>query len=162
MIIVCSSISCALACGGNEACETWRCRVSTWCAAGWYPADDEDVSPNKVNPFRPRYAKLPMANLPKRVKPATDMEETDACTCQVGRGGWGERASKEQHLYLGDPFRSRCPEVGQRQGRRGNHNPASSRQRKSERLVGVLTPGNAGRAKGLYRYRVFRIERRAA
>ncbi len=162
MIIVCSSISCALACGGNDACETLRYRVSTRCDAGWYPADNEDVSPNKVNPFRPRYAKLPMASLPKMVKPATDMEEINACTCQVGRGGWGERALKEQHLYLGEPFRSRCPEVGRRQGHRGNHNPVSLRQRKSERLVGVLTPGNAGRAKGLCRYHVCRIERSAA
>ena len=162
MIIVCSSISCALACGGNEACETLRCRVSTWCEAGWHPADDEDVSPNKVNLFRPRYTKFPAANLPEVLKPAIGMEEINTCTYRAGRGDWRERASKEQHLYLGDPFRSRCPEVGRRQRCRGNHNPISLGQRKSERLVVVMTPGNAGRAKGLYRYRVYRTEGRSA
>ncbi len=45
------------------------------------PSDSEDVSPNNVNPFRPRYAKLPLANLPDMVKPATGMEEINDCTC---------------------------------------------------------------------------------
>ncbi len=58
--------------------------------------DDEDVSPNKVNSFRPRYAKLPTANLPEMVKPVIDMEEINRRTYQVGRGGWRERISKEQ------------------------------------------------------------------
>jgi len=74
-------------------------------------SDNEDVSPNKVNSFRPRYAKLPSANLPKMVKPATDMEEINRCTYQDGRGGWRERASKEQSWYLGEPSRSRMSEV---------------------------------------------------
>jgi hypothetical protein len=162
LIIVYSSISCALACGGNKACETLRCWAFVQREAGGIPADNEDVSPNKVNLFRPRYAKFPAANLPKMVKPVIDMEEINESTCRAGRGGWRERASKEQDLYLGDPFRSRCPEVGRRQGCRGNHNPVCQRQRKSEWLVLVMTPGNAGRAKGLYRYRVCRTERRAA
>ena len=50
------------------------------------PSDSEDVSPNKVNLFRPRYTKLPLANLPDMVKPATDMEEINDCTCRDGRG----------------------------------------------------------------------------
>ena len=45
------------------------------------PSDSEDASPNKVNLFRPRYAKLPLAILPDMVKPATDMEEINICTC---------------------------------------------------------------------------------
>ncbi len=69
------------------------------------PSDSEDVSPNKVNLFRPRYAKLPLAILPKMVKPATGMEEINVCTCQDGGGDCGERASKEQGWYLGYPFR---------------------------------------------------------
>ncbi len=162
MIIVCSSISCALACGGNEACETLRYWVLTQCEAGWYPADNEDVSPNEVNLSRPRYTNFPAANLPNVLKPAIDMEEINACTYRAGRGDWRERASKEQHLYLGEPFRSRCPEVGLRQGHRGNHNSVGSRQRKSERLVRVLTSGNADRAKELCRCHVCRIERSAA
>jgi hypothetical protein len=162
LIIVCSSISCALACGGNKACETLRYRAFVRCEVGGIPADNEDVSPNKVNLFRPRYTKSPAAILPKRVKPVIGMEVINVSTCRAGRGEWRERASIEQYLYLGDPFRSRCPEVGERQGCRGNHNPDCPRQRKSEWLVGVMTPGNAGRAKGLYRYRVNRTEGRTA
>ena len=45
------------------------------------PSDGEDVSPNKVNLFRPRYTKQPLAILPKMVKPATNMEEINDCTC---------------------------------------------------------------------------------
>ncbi len=75
------------------------------------PSDSEDVSPNKVNLFRPRYTKLPLAILPEMVKPATGMEEINACTCQDGRGDWGERASKEQSWYLGDLFRIIFSEV---------------------------------------------------
>ncbi len=44
-------------------------------------SDSEDVSPNKVNLFRPRYTELPSAILPEMVKPATDMEEINDCTC---------------------------------------------------------------------------------
>jgi len=162
LIIVCSSISCALACGGNEACETLRFRVSARCDAGWYPADDEDVSPNKVNLFRPRYANLLAANLPKMVKPVTDMEEINKGTYQAGRGGWRERASKEQHLYLGDPFRRFPSEVEVDQENRGNHNPIPSRRRKSERPVVTMTQGNACRVKGLCRHYVCRTKRSAA
>ena len=50
------------------------------------PSDSEDVSPNKVNLFRPRYTELPSAILPEMVKPGTDMEEINICTCQDGRG----------------------------------------------------------------------------
>ena len=75
------------------------------------PSDSEDVSPNKVNPFRPRYAKLPLAILPDMVKSATDMEEINVCTCQDGRGDWGERSSKERSWYLGYPFRIIFSEV---------------------------------------------------
>ncbi len=75
------------------------------------PSDSEDVSPNKVNLFRPRYTKLPLAILPDMVKPATDMEEINDCTCQDGRGDWGERASKEQSWYLGYPSRVILSEV---------------------------------------------------
>ena len=48
-------------------------------------SDNEDVSPNKVNSFRPRYAKLPSANLPKMVKPAADMEEFNDLPAKAGR-----------------------------------------------------------------------------
>ena len=98
-------------------------------------SDNEDVSPNKVNSFRPRYTKLPSVNLPDMVKPATDMEEINRCTYQDGRGDWRERTSKEQLWYLGDPSRSNLSEVDKLQGHRGSHNPISLRRRKSERPV---------------------------
>jgi hypothetical protein len=125
-------------------------------------SDNEDVSPNKVNSFRPRYTKLPSANLPDLVKPATDMEEINRCTYQGGRGDWRERASKEQSWYLGDPFRSMLSEVDNLQGRRGSHNPICLRQRKSERPIVMMTQGNACRVKGPYRYCVYRTERSSA
>jgi hypothetical protein len=162
LIIVYSSISCALACGSNEACETLRFRSRGRGEGGWFPPANEDVSPNNVNPFRPRYTKLLTANLPDVVKPVTDVEEINACTHQVSRGDWGERASKEQHRYLGDPSRGVPPEVGGTRGNRGNHNPACLRRRKSERPVGTMTRGNSRRVKGPYRYRVFRSERSSA
>ncbi len=86
------------------------------------PSGSEDVSPNKVNPFRPRYTKLPLANLPDMVKSATGMEEINDCTCQDGRGDWGERASKERSWYLGDPFRIIFLEVERVKGCQGINN----------------------------------------
>lgn len=162
MIIVYSSISCALACESNEACETLRLRPSGCSEEGWSPSDNKDVSPNKVNSFRPRYAKLLTAILPKLVKPVTDVEEINACTHQVSRGDWRERASKEHSQYLGDPSRRILPEVGGMHGHRGNHNPSCLRGRKSDRPVGMMTQGNSCRVKGPFRYRVFRTERSSA
>ena len=124
--------------------------------------DDEDVSPNKVNSFRPRYTKLPSANLPKMVKPAIDMEEINVCTYRDGRGDWRERASKEQSWYLGDPFRIKLSEVENLKGRRENHNSICLRGRKSERPIVMMRQGNACRVKGLYRYCVYRTERSSA
>ena len=86
-------------------------------------SDNEDTSPNKVNSFRPRYATLPAANLPERVKPATDLEGINKSTDQAGRGGWRERVSKEQSGYLGKPSRRFPSEVEGHQEHRGNHKP---------------------------------------
>lgn len=162
MVIVCSPISCALARGSNEARETLRSRTCVRCEERWFLSDGEDVSPNKVNSFRPRYTKVPTANLPNVAKPAIDMEEIDTCTYQVGRGGWRERASKEQSWYLGDPFHIVMSEVDIMRRHRRSHNPISLWQRKSERPVVVMTQGNACRAKGLCRHYVIRTERSSA
>ncbi len=162
MIIVYSSNSCALACVGNEARETLRCRLCADAKTGWFPTDNEDASPNEVNSFRPRYAKMPMANLPEMVKPATYTEEINKSTYKVGRGGWRERASKEQSGYLGRPSRTSSSEVEGDEEHRGNNNPIHSRRRKSERLVVTMTQGNACRVKELYRYYVCRTKRSAA
>ena len=162
MVIVYSPISCALACGSNEACETLRYQSNGRCEEGWLPSDNEDVSPNKVNSFRPRYTKLPSASLPDLVKPDTDMEVINTRTSQDGRGDWRERASKEQSWYLGAPSRRWLSEVDSRQGSWGNHNPSYLRRRKSERLIRIMTQGNACRVKELCRYCVYRTERSSA
>ena len=162
MIIVCSSISCALACGGNKTCETLRYWPVSQCEAGVVPSDNEDASPNKVNLLRPRYSKLPTANLPEMVKPEINMQETNTCTCQVGRGDWRERASKEQLQYLGSPFHSGKPEVGDPYGRQENHNLFSLWRGKSERRIRTVKRGNACGVKALCRYHVYRMERRPA
>ena len=162
MVFVYSPISCALACGSNEARETLRCRQVCRCEERWLLPDSEDVSPNKVNSFRPRYTKLPLANLPEMVKPGTDMEAINICTYRSGRGDWRERASKEQSWHLGDPSRSQTPVVGVRQGQWGNHNPRCLRKGKSERPVVALTQGNACRAKGPCRHCVCRTKRSSA
>ncbi len=162
MVIVYSSISCALACGGNETRETWRCRLSADARKGWFPTDNEDASPNKVNSFRPRYSKLLAANLSNMLKPVTDMEEINECTYQASRGDWRERASKEQSGYLGEPPHSGLSEVDDSYGRQGNHNLFSPWRGKSEWPIVMMTQGNACRVKRLHRYRVCRTERSSA
>jgi len=69
---------------------------------GWSPLDNERVSPSKANPFRPRYAKRRSINLPMMVKSATVGCITYSVSCWIDRGGWGERALKEQRHVPGD------------------------------------------------------------
>ena len=162
MVIVYSSTSCALACGGNEACETLRYWPKSRCKDGLVPADNEDVSPNKVNSFRPRYNIIPLAILPKMVKPVISMEEINTSTCETV-GVIGESAyRKNNSQYLGRPFHSIKSEVDDMRGRRGNNNPFSSWQGKSERLVRTMKRGNACGVKEPYRHHVYRMERRPA
>jgi hypothetical protein len=73
----------------NMAVLTWKSRRRELALS-----DNEDVSPNKVNSFRPRYANYRSANLPEMVKPATDTLIID-WVCRDGRGGWRERTSIE-------------------------------------------------------------------
>jgi hypothetical protein len=162
LIIVYSSISCALACGGNETCETLRYWFGSQCEGGVVPPDSEDASPNKVNSFRPRYTKMPTASLPKVVKPVIDMEAINMSTCQVGRGDWRERVSKEQSQYLGEPCHNGTSEVDVTCGRRENHNSFSLWLGKSERRIRTAKRGNTCGVKALCRYRVYRTERSSA
>jgi len=37
------------------------------------------------------------------VKPAVDGEETSVCSHRASRGGWGQRARKDESRNLGDP-----------------------------------------------------------
>jgi hypothetical protein len=150
LIIVHSSISCASACGGNQARETLRFRSVIRSEQRRYLCDNEGASPN---PARGKLDSASLhqmlaANLPNRVKLATSREVMNTCTCWVSRGDWRERVPTEYPRYPGDP--SRCVSLGVSEGQstRGSHNPQCLRRRKSERLILVLTRGNARRAKG--------------
>jgi hypothetical protein len=162
MEIVYSPFSCALARGGNEACETLRCCPLRAMRGRVAPPDGEDASPNKVNSFRPRYTKSSTANLPEMVKPATGVQAMNACVRQVDRGEWRERVSKEQSRYPGDPSRSDVVKLGVTQRTRGTHNSDNLRGRKSEWPVLALMRSNVRGAEGLHRYCVSRLERSSA
>lgn len=101
MLIARSTFSRASAWKGNRPRETMR---SLSGEEGWSPFDGERVSPSKANPFRPRYANCRSINLTGVVKSAIHDEVTCVCSREVDRGGWGERALKEQRQVPGDPF----------------------------------------------------------
>lgn len=164
MIIVHSSISCASAWLGNDPCETLRLRLKDRGEGRGILSNNEGASPN---PERGKLDSAPLcymltANLPEVVKPVIVREAMNICTCQVSRGGWRERVPKEYSWHPGDPFRSPTLVVSERQGPWENHNLSSSWQRESDRLIVVMTQGNACRAKGSFRYRVFIIKRSSA
>ena len=162
MVIVYSPISCALACGGNKTRETLRYWPVSPCENGVVPTDNEDVSPNKVNSFRPRYTKTPLASLPEMVKPVISMEEINTRTCGAA-GVNGESAHRKNNAqHLGAPFHGIKSEVDAMQGRRENNNPFSPWQGKSERLIRTMKRGNACRVKEPCRHHVDRTERRPA
>jgi hypothetical protein len=56
-----------------------------------------------ANPIRPRDALLKVASLPKMLKPDIVEEATSESTRRAFRGGWGQRAGKDQSRTLGDP-----------------------------------------------------------
>ena len=58
------------------------------------PRTAKNRAPTKVNPIRPRYAKMSAANLPEVAKPAIDGEAMSESTRRADRGGWEERDSK--------------------------------------------------------------------
>ena len=145
MPIVRAAFSHALTWRGNKPREILRSHV--W-RKGAVPLDDERVSPNKVNPLRPRYVYYGPANLPKVVKPVMVGDETYVDTHQVHRGGRGERALKEQRHVLGDPSME-LTEVGTKvdkgYGEYITHIPCWW---KSDRFVVAEKRGNACGAKG--------------
>jgi hypothetical protein len=57
----------------------------------------------QANPIRPRYAKVKAANLPELLKPEIGGEAMSRSTRRAFRGGWGQRAGKDQPRNLGDP-----------------------------------------------------------
>ena len=162
MLIAHSTFSCASACGGNKVRETLRYKSYDLCDEDWQSFDSEEASPNVSELDSASLHKIPGANLPELVKPATIGEEMSACTRWSGRGDWRGRVSKGQQILLGDPLRSFLLKVSGKQGVQGSHNLNSLRQWKSERLILVMKQGNACGAKGLYHHRVFMAGRRAA
>ena len=74
-----------------------------------------------------------VASLPKMMKPDIGGEATSKGTRRAFRGGWGQRAGKEQSRNLGDP-------AGRGKGHRtqrpkGIHNRGNGPGRESERLI---------------------------
>jgi len=156
MLMVCSTCSCASACGGNNARETLR-SVPVWTGeGGWFPSDGEGASPNARELDSASLRFWRSANLPEMVKPAIVGEAADGRTRRAARGGWRERAPKEHIRYPGDPLRSpdSADETGQ--GIWGRHNPdIRPRQWKSDWPIVALKRGNSRGAKGPDRRRVF-------
>ena len=69
MLIVRSTCSCALACGGDKARETGRSALVS-DEGGWHPPDNEVASPNASEPVSASLHHWRSANLPEVVKPA--------------------------------------------------------------------------------------------
>lgn len=162
MLIVRSTCSCALACGGNNARETLRSVGSPAGEDGWSPTDGEVASPNASELDSASLHQWRPANLPNVVKPAIDGEATNASIHRAVRGDWRERATTESIWYPGDPLRSPDSAVGAGQKRRGNHNPNDLRRRKSDRLIRAMMRGNARGAKRPDRRRVSTVKGGAA
>ncbi len=118
--------------------------------------------PKGVNSFLPRYAMVLTAILPEMVKPAVLRKEMNRSTGGVSRGGWRERVSKERLRHPGYPFRCSPSRVGGEQRRRGNHNPVSLRQRKSDWLIVAKKRGSACGAKAPDRISCLQTEGSAA
>lgn len=154
MLIVRSTCSCASACGGNKARETWR-SAPVAGDGGWYPPDSEVVSPNASEPDTASlHHNWRSANLPNMVKPAIGGEATDASIRRAARGDWGERATTEHTRNPGEPLRSPESAVDTGQGARGRHNPRAPRRRQADWPVVAVKRGSSRRAKGPGRRRV--------
>jgi len=161
MPIARSAFSRASAWKGNQPRETLR---SHGGEEGWSPSDDERASPSKANPFRPRKANCRSINLPKVLKSAT----VGASTCRrphwIDRGGWGERALKEQRNVPGDPSgQGQLFDKTERYLNCFRETITCCRSmRKSDRSIVVEKQGNACGAKGPTFSRVLIKTRRSA
>ena len=67
--------------------------------------DRERVSPSASEPDSASLRNPGVVKLPKMLKPVTCKEAAGVCTCGAPRGGWGERARKDEPRNLGDPLR---------------------------------------------------------
>jgi len=146
MLIVRSTCSCASACGGDKARETWRSAPAA-DEGGWYPPDNEVASPNASEPVSASLHHWRAANLPKVVKPAIVGEATNTSIRRDARGDWGERATTEHARYPGEPLRSPVSAVGTGRGTQGSHNLRTPRRRQSDGLIVAMKRGNSRGAK---------------
>ena len=87
-----------------------------------------------------------MASPPTRMKPETSREATGISTCGTLRGGWGQRAWKDQSRSLGDPVAVEA----QATNREWECITIAGLDRESERLIVAQKRSNARGAKGPY------------
>jgi hypothetical protein len=108
MLIARSTGSCGLTCRATEHVEQAGLSIVIREAKESGPFRTTKARAlTQVNPIRPRYTYPAAASLPDWVKPAIDREATSASTCRAARGGWGERAPKDQSRNLGGPAQRR-------------------------------------------------------
>lgn len=91
MLIVRSTLRCALACGGNEARETLRLvkRLAKWFGTHQHRSRE----PSESEPVSASLHKLEATNLPELGKSAAYEELTEECPHGATRGDWGGRAT---------------------------------------------------------------------
>lgn len=162
MLIAHSTFSFASAWEGNRPRETLRSWRPLYGKGGWYPLENENMSPAQANPLRPRYTYVVVVNQPDLVKPVNYGEVMSESTHSTIRGDWGGRVLKDYRQVPGDPRRCARIEVVKAQSQMGNHNHLSCRMRESERPIVARKRGNACGAKGPYFSCVSNEERRTA
>jgi len=100
MLIARSTFSRMAARGGDKARETLYSARAV--GAGRSSACDKEVSPNASEPDSASLHNCRLINLPKMAKSVTKRRPTCRRSLRIGRGDWGERASKEYHQVQGD------------------------------------------------------------
>jgi hypothetical protein len=149
MLIACTTFSCALACAGDQSCETLR-SLRMHGERGWSPLDSEDMSPSISELDSASLHHTLAVKLPEVLKPVINEEATSMSTHWATRGDWRERVSKDWQQVPGEPPRCIVGEESALQGGRGINNFVFCRRRKSERPIVAKKRGNARGAKGLY------------
>lgn len=158
MEIAHSTLRSALACGGNEACETLR--LAKPGEAGWHLSTPKMRAQRKRTRFGLVILAM-VAILPGMVKPATDGNGMGRWTRQAIRGDWGGRVLKVWHQVWGGPILQL-----DKKGMSNNNDRESITcmlaNWESERLIVAEKRGNTSRAKGPYHTHVCMEKRRPA
>jgi len=150
MLISRMTFSRAMACAGDQSRETLRLSKKSQGESGWNPPHDEDASPNASELITASLHQPMTVKLPDLLKPIIHGEETIRCTCEVIRGDWRERVSKDRQQVPGDPPQCINGEESVIQGHMGINNHVSCRRRESEWSIVAEKRGNSRGAKGLY------------